>query len=254
MACSPPSTVPGSRSGERSSSTPTSPVAYQPSESTARAGRYWSARAYERLGNAERATAIYREVAAVGFDDFYRKNALARIQGKAPVAEEIVPDLWPSDPALDRARLLTDLGLDTLALDELDRVGSQAPTRPSAALRAIILARQGFPRKSAAAIREAFPALGTAYQNSAPRPALELYYPVAYEDSIEHWARFHRLPKHLVLGMIRQESAFDLTAKSHAGARGLMQLMPATFQEIQTRNSGFHSIDDLEWNIAAGVY
>jgi soluble lytic murein transglycosylase len=32
--------------------------------------------------------------------------------------------------------------------------------------------------------------------------------------------------------MVRQESAFDHHATSHAGARGLMQLMPATAREV----------------------
>ncbi len=220
-----------------------------PKESTARAGRYWSARAYEKLGNRERAAEIYREVAAVGFDDFYRKNALARVQGKVPATtREVTPDLWPNDPALDRARLLTDLGLDGLALDELDRVGDQAPFRSRSALRALVLSRQGLPRKSASAIREAFPVLGGAYQDLAPRSALELYYPqapVVYRDTIEHWAKFHRLPDHLVLGMIRQESAFDLTAQSHAGARGLMQLMPATARELAGKLGLGYSTEQL---------
>jgi len=36
----------------------------------------------------------------------------------------------------------------------------------------------------------------------------------------------------LVLGLIRQESSFDAAALSPAGARGLMQLMPATAQQV----------------------
>ena len=36
----------------------------------------------------------------------------------------------------------------------------------------------------------------------------------------------------LVLALIRQESAFDDKAVSHAGARGLMQLMPKTAQTV----------------------
>lgn len=50
------------------------------------------------------------------------------------------------------------------------------------------------------------------------------------------------------------ESNLDPAATSWAGARGIMQLMPSTFLAIQTRNPHFMSIDDDEWNIAAGVY
>jgi membrane-bound lytic murein transglycosylase F len=42
-------------------------------------------------------------------------------------------------------------------------------------------------------------------------------------------------------------------AKSHAGARGIMQLMPSTFGEIQTKNPELKAIDDPEWNVAAGI-
>jgi membrane-bound lytic murein transglycosylase F len=50
------------------------------------------------------------------------------------------------------------------------------------------------------------------------------------------------------------ESSLNPEAQSHVGARGLMQLMPSTYQMIQTRRPEFGSIDDPEWNIAAGIY
>ena len=49
------------------------------------------------------------------------------------------------------------------------------------------------------------------------------------------------------------ESNLDSTAHSWVGARGVMQLMPSTFEQIQSRNTDFKSIDDPEWNIAAGI-
>ena len=49
------------------------------------------------------------------------------------------------------------------------------------------------------------------------------------------------------------ESEMNPNAKSWVGARGLMQLMPSTYKDISSRAAGFGSIDDPEWNIAAGV-
>lgn len=49
------------------------------------------------------------------------------------------------------------------------------------------------------------------------------------------------------------ESNLSPTARSHCGARGLMQLMPTTFGEIRSRNPELKSIDDPEFNIAAGI-
>ena len=50
------------------------------------------------------------------------------------------------------------------------------------------------------------------------------------------------------------ESNLDSAATSWVGARGIMQLMPTTFQEISTKNPEMSKIDDPEWNIAAGIY
>jgi membrane-bound lytic murein transglycosylase F len=49
------------------------------------------------------------------------------------------------------------------------------------------------------------------------------------------------------------ESNLDSAARSYVGARGIMQLMPSTFAEIQSRRTEFESIDHVEWNIAAGI-
>jgi len=49
------------------------------------------------------------------------------------------------------------------------------------------------------------------------------------------------------------ESGLDDNAKSHVGAQGLMQIMPATFEEITKKNPHFTDVEP-HWNIAAGIY
>jgi len=49
------------------------------------------------------------------------------------------------------------------------------------------------------------------------------------------------------------ESNLSPEAHSKVGARGIMQLMPSTFRQIQSANADFKSLDDPEWNIAAGI-
>ena len=60
----------------------------------------------------------------------------------------------------------------------------------------------------------------------------------------------------LLLAMSRQESAFDPEAVSHAGARGLMQLMPATARHtaktINVRYSAARLTSDAAYNAMLG--
>lgn len=209
-----------------------------PGDANARRGRYWTGRSFDLLGEGERAQQIYNEIAQADTADFYRRNAQARLRGKpaALAAAAQAREPWPADPALERARLLTDLGLDALALSEAELVRGKVPPRSLQALEAVILAHQGDRRKSVQVIRDAFPALGGPFQATLPDEARRLYYPLEYQDTIRSWATTNRLPTYLVFGIIRQESAFDANAQSWAGARGLMQLMPATARELAVRN------------------
>lgn len=58
-----------------------------------------------------------------------------------------------------------------------------------------------------------------------------LDYPLYYTDWILSEVEETGLDPFLVLALMKQESAFSPRARSHVGARGLMQLMPATAEE-----------------------
>jgi soluble lytic murein transglycosylase-like protein len=69
-----------------------------------------------------------------------------------------------------------------------------------------------------------------------------------YAAMIRKHAIAHRLSPELVSAVMRVESCYDRRAVSRSGARGLMQLMPATAAEL-----GVHDSFDPEQNIAGGV-
>ena len=57
----------------------------------------------------------------------------------------------------------------------------------------------------------------------------------------------------LIKAQAMAESGLSPKALSDAGARGIMQLMPSTFAAIQSSKPHYESIDDPQWNIAAGI-
>jgi soluble lytic murein transglycosylase len=69
--------------------------------------------------------------------------------------------------------------------------------------------------------------IGQRVEDPALRDALEIIlYPAPYGPTFAAEAARHGLSESAVLGLARQESAFDARIDSGAGARGLMQLMP----------------------------
>ena len=66
----------------------------------------------------------------------------------------------------------------------------------------------------------------------AYRQNLAYRFPTLYKKIVLQQIKQYHFPSSLVFGMIRQESFFKTRATSHAGARGLMQLMPATASSV----------------------
>lgn len=69
-----------------------------------------------------------------------------------------------------------------------------------------------------------------------------------YGDLVDRYSTENRLDANLVKAVIQAESGGDRFAVSHKGAKGLMQLMPATAAEL-----GSGDLFDPEQNIASGT-
>lgn len=78
-----------------------------------------------------------------------------------------------------------------------------------------------------------------------------------YDDTFRKYSKRYFGPVfdwRLFKAQAMAESNLQMTAKSWAGARGIMQLMPTTFHEIRSKNPEITGRwDRPEWNIAAGI-
>ena len=70
-------------------------------------------------------------------------------------------------------------------------------------------------------------------------------YPREYREIVRREAAVYDLDENLVYAMIKAESDFDAQAKSSAGALGLMQMTPGTFEWMQTKLRETHDTDAL---------
>jgi len=90
-----------------------------------------------------------------------------------------------------------------------------------------------------------------------PDEAWQLLFPLRHWDIVSVEAAKNQLNPSLIMGLIRQESAFNEKARSSADARGLMQLLPTTASKL-ARQAGIprykaEKLFQAETNIILGT-
>jgi soluble lytic murein transglycosylase len=158
-----------------------------------------------------------------------------------------------------RARRLVYADLQDLALLEL-RWGIRQYPDSEIALRYImsrVYENRGDYYESIVSLRRAFPDYFGRPIDSLPDQVWRLLFPVRHWEIVSEQAAKAEVDPLLILGLIRQESAFEERAFSSAGARGLMQIIPATGRMLatQARISRYNSgeLFQAETNITLGI-
>ncbi len=242
-------------------------------------GRYWQAKALQALGRTDEARARLAQT-PLNIFDYYSLRAQDFLTGNQPhtvpltlpsaaelASEQAQVEAWlaewlqleqttglarlspkvGADPAFQRGQSLLMLGLRAEALTEFEKVKDNWWNDPLAMYQlSLYFQEHGLGRLSIlAAARLIFlsPADGRA---EAPRFLQRLLYPIYFAEVLFAEAEKYQLDPALLLAIIRQESLFERSAESTAGARGLMQVMPTTGEYVAERGSfGSYDPDQL---------
>jgi soluble lytic murein transglycosylase len=200
-------------------------------------GAYWAGRAAEAQGQKQLAASWYG-TAADHYTTYYGQLAAARMGHEAP--PRVLPEPQPTaseiaafeKKELVRAvHMLAEIGENDRFKPFLLRLSESSKSPSDHALIAILAESLGRLDLSVSVAKRA---------GYAGVPLMRHGYPIV---SIPNLGGIAERP--LVLAMTRQESAFDREAVSKAGARGLMQLMPATAKMMAKSMALPYSADRL---------
>ncbi len=102
-------------------------------------------------------------------------------------------------------------------------------------------------------------AFSTDVLDSVKTKVYKYYYPQEYNEYVSYYSTQYGVDESLVYAVIRTESGFRAEVESSVGAKGLMQIMPETFEWLQNLLDGeiTHSESELlnpEINIKYGTY
>lgn len=215
-------------------------------------GAYWTARVLRNQGKIAEAE-VYLRAAAESGPYFYALLAMQHMRAGLAIdwrrADNNSAVLFQTHPALQRAAALRDAEQEELA--ELELLYLQERLGESDIKTLLAYARE----EDYPAVQLAIAArLAGQVANGLPLPLYESSYPVVeFADNPDAGP----IDDALMLALIRQESRFKARAKSHAGARGLMQIMPGTAAFVTGdrslyRRTGRDQLLDAELNVAIG--
>jgi soluble lytic murein transglycosylase len=205
-------------------------IARDSNSTEALAAAYWAGRSYAALGNKTRGNARWRSIISKEPLSYYAVLAAKRLDTTL-VASDRSPSNYGRVPAVDtamnRVAQLRDVGMDVEAGFENDRLFRDAlsnSTRMVATAHALAGTDQA--SRSIALGRRAIDEIGRSPEN------YRLYFPVLERETLIASSKENGLDPVLVAALIRQESNFNPLATSPAGARGLMQIMPAVGKTV----------------------
>lgn len=167
-----------------------------------------------------------------------RQQAEAWIRSKFGLAEDTdlsSPGPLYADPGFQRGAELWELGLFEESRGEFEVVRQAVATDPANSYRlANYLIQLGFYRSAIFAAREVLNLAGMSDLETLNAPIYfnHVRFGTYFADLILAAANQYNIHPLLLFSLVRQESAFEGFASSSAGARGLMQVIPSTGQEI----------------------
>jgi soluble lytic murein transglycosylase len=213
--------------------------------------QYWIGRAYEASGDTASALAHYRQAAAYP-ETFYGQVAIAHTDPTPTLhltdtpVEAAPPSEVETDALINEIKVLADLGQAGSLRAFIDR-DAETYAAPRHVKRLMILLNAwGYPEIAVRLAKTASYAGSFLPAFTHPVIALPAYAgPGAGPDAP------------LVLGLIRQETEFDAYAVSGAGARGLMQMMPASARLAAKANNQAYRpealLSDTAYNMQLGM-
>lgn len=182
--------------------------------------RYWSARIHEATGNRSEARSLYQGLARDrSYYGFLSADRIDTDYSMQHVSIEATPEeigMMLARPGIQMAQELYHMGQVTDARRQWAWTTRSMNNRELAV--AAVIARQwGWHDRAILTVAK-----------SDHQDDLELRFPILYRDMIETNASNLGIDPSWVYGVVRQESAFVVDARSAAGALGLMQLLPST--------------------------
>ncbi|MFH2009657.1 MAG: transglycosylase SLT domain-containing protein [bacterium] len=246
---------------------------------------YWRARILDRLGRKQEAVQAYAAVVKRHPLTFYALLSLSTLKSAAPETAQALlqktrattaaqgwrfgPSPVYRKPGFARAVELARLGLGALAAGELHALGIRSPKRapgePSAGrppkgahtpptqerkqrlwAAAVLYDRAGLQHKSHWMVRHALRGYAKRPPRGTNRARWDISFPRAYSSLVVPNAKLNGLPKALVWGLMREESAFNPRLVSHANAVGLMQLLRSTAVRFRGKNRPTISLETLK--------